>query len=707
MLAGRGGARPGRSLGRRRTLAFAAAQIVFIWAIAAAIVVLTYREDIADAEARASRTSLTVATYTRQALTAADFVLKNVADWISQSDIASPEQFRSVMSQPRYAQELRDRIVGAPQINLAVVAASNGEVVNTTLGSSDWPRGIADREAFRALKEHSTLELEVTALARNPLGRWTFYMSRRIVARSGAMLGVIVVGIDGEYLSDLYGQMSPEGEDWITLFRQDGTLLAATIENRGLLGQRFPDALSLKMVRQGKSGVVGYTSQPRWSDPTDSEPLLVVPRSVDGFPVVVSAAVRQSVYLGGWDVEVGICLAVAAALTALTVLIARRFLRLLAQAEQAGSLKAERRLLATLIDTPSALCAVVDRAGKVIYANRSFDELLAGGTGAASIFDDAALKGGDEVVRFAASDERGPHEMDLRLTKPDGSVRFLHFSASHQSLPGLGNCAVLVGHDETQRHEAQQAMVQSAKLVTLGELTTGMAHELTQPLNVMRMAAQNALMEIDTAKRGDGPAAPDVTQEPGDAQFRGFMAAKINRILGQVDRAADIVSRMRIFGRAPQGPPSTFDARAACRSAVDLVRSRLATAGVKVREELGEERLMLMGHQNLLEQVLVSLLLNARDALDSVSRPDKTVEVVARRVPEGRICLTVADNGPGVPADIRDRIFEPFFTAKPPGKGTGLGLATSFGIVRDCGGELVLLPALQGAAFRVDLPAVG
>jgi C4-dicarboxylate-specific signal transduction histidine kinase len=246
-------------------------------------------------------------------------------------------------------------------------------------------------------------------------------------------------------------------------------------------------------------------------------------------------------------------------------------------------------------------------------------------------------------------------------------------------------------------------IVQSAKMVMLGEMTTGMAHELSQPLNVVRMAAQNALAEIDPADGGS--AEPDGFEPMTEAEFHRFVAGKFTRIVAQVDRAADVISRMRIFGRASDAPAATFDVRSACSSALALIAPRIRSMGIAVREDLGDQALAMVGQRGLLEQVIVNLLMNARDALKDSARADKWIEVIARPAPDGHITVDVADNGPGVPVAIRDRIFEPFFTAKPTGQGTGLGLALSFGIVRDAGGLLSLLPGESGATFRIDLPA--
>jgi C4-dicarboxylate-specific signal transduction histidine kinase len=413
--------------------------------------------------------------------------------------------------------------------------------------------------------------------------------------------------------------------------------------------------------------------------------------------VGVAISIDQSVYLAGWEEERNLGIGLTLILSILKVLVSRRSIEHLARRETAGRLAAERQLLATLIDTPLALCAVVSRTGRVIYANGRFAQVLGQGGDSSSALRNNSLRGAEEVLHFANSPQDGTFELDLRLENSDGTARFLHFSLSHQDLPGLGNCTVMVGHDETERYEARQAIAQSAKLVTLGELTTGMAHELSQPLNVMRMAAQNALMEIEAAQESAAVADP--------RDLGALIAVKLDRIVFQIDRAADIVARMRIFGRAPKGPPSNFDVRVACRAAIALVEVRLKAAGLTIRLNLGETALTVTGYQNLLEQVLVNLLLNARDSLEGCDQSAKTIDVSARRDQDNRIQLIVADNGPGVPASIRDRIFEPFFTSKPIGRGTGLGLATSFGIVRDAGGNLSLLSRGAGAAFQVDLPA--
>src|SRR5262249_27179674 len=177
------------------------------------------------------------------------------------------------------------------------------------------------------------------------------------------------------------------------------------------------------------------------------------------------------------------------------------------------------------------------------------------------------------------------------------------------------------------------AIAQTSKLVTLGEMATGMAHELSQPLNVIKMAAQNALSEVSPA---DHREADDDLPPMSDADLRRFVAGKLDRIVAQVDRAASIIARMRVFGRTPEGPPAVIDVRDASREALTLIGQRLRNHGITIREEYGPQPLRVRSHLNLLEQVLVNLLLNARDALHSSRRDDKEI-VISGRPQAGRL----------------------------------------------------------------------
>jgi len=453
-------------------------------------------------------------------------------------------------------------------------------------------------------------------------------------------------------------------------------------------------------VQRGLSGQATIMDGPAWWDPSYTAPRVVAPRHVEGFPYVVSVNISEAAILARWAERSWLIAGLAFAISVAAGLVTAQVMRLTERTERSERVAAERRMLAALIDTPAALAAVVDRQGRVLYCNERFREVVAGGGEPRRSLHDPAIRNAGAIFDFAARGTGAPQEADLEVRRAGEAPRYLHFSVSAQDLPDLGACTILVGHDETLRRQAQKALTETSKLVTLGEMTTGMAHELSQPLNVIRMAAQNALTEVRPGVPEAGEAAPEVLD--GEA-LRRFLGGKLDRIMAQVDRAASIIARMRVFGRRPEGRPGIIDAREACRDALFLLGQRLRNEHIVVTATLGDAPLRVRGHVQLAEQVLVNLLLNAIDAVRELPVGERRIAIEAAAV-DGRVLVTVTDNGPGVPPDRRERIFEPFFTSKAPGQGTGLGLSLSYGLVREAGGTLSLLPTDRGAAFRIDLP---
>ena len=698
-LAGRRQQGPFWSSSGRGILVIAALNIVLLWSVTGGVIWQSYRDAVDDWKRTAANFSLTTAAYAQQTLVAADLMLRSMLDWIADENIVSEQQFAEAMKQHRFHEAIRDRLVSLPQVGVASIFNKEGHLLSS---SAKWPAPptyIGERETFLAQvgPNNPPMSISRTLLGLNTK-RWTFYLSRRIKSKTDQLLGVAVVGIDADYISNLFRLISFGEDSSVSLFRLDGALLATTLNTPDLMGKTFADALPVSMVRNGLSGSAQITHEPKWWNPADSAERIISAREVGGFPALVAVTIGDKTFLGQWRERLYFLLTLATLLSAVAVLVTAQILRLSARTEAAARLATERRLLAALIDTPAALCAVVDQQG--IYCNDRFRELVARGNEAGDILRDEAVHGAAPILAFAAGTDARGIEVDLQVVRPGEATHYLHFSLSHRTLPEIGDCTILMGHDETLRHQARQAIAQTAKLVTLGEMTTGMAHELSQPLNVIKMAAQNALSEVaPTEPRPEGFRPP-----MDDAELRPFVAGKLGRIMAQVDRAASIIARMRVFGRTPEGEPADFDVREACRGALTLVGQRLRNAGIIVREELGQNPLRVRSHQNLLEQALVNLLVNARDALQQSMRADKTIVLTTTRGNNGHVLITVADNGPGVPDEIRERIFEPFFTSKPTGQGTGLGLSLSFGIVREAGGTLSLLSTEEGATFQIDLP---
>ncbi|WP_445179905.1 ATP-binding protein [Pseudomonas sp. McL0111] len=247
-----------------------------------------------------------------------------------------------------------------------------------------------------------------------------------------------------------------------------------------------------------------------------------------------------------------------------------------------------------------------------------------------------------------------------------------------------------VGRDNTEVRRSQQQLTQSAKMATLGEMATGLAHEINQPLNVMRMAIVNVLKRLGN----------------GDVQID-YLTDKLNRIDAQVQRAAKVVDHMRVFGRRSEIEQQLFNPASAIEGTLSLLAEGMRGKGVDLRISETGFAVQVRGYVDQLEQVLINLMVNARDALLGKREKDSTfkpwISIYAER-DELKVRLWVEDNGGGIDPRLLERIFEPFFTTKPVGVGTGLGLSVSYGIIENMGGLLSVRNSVEGARFCIELP---
>ncbi|MBL6933543.1 MAG: PAS domain S-box protein, partial [Rhodospirillales bacterium] len=234
----------------------------------------------------------------------------------------------------------------------------------------------------------------------------------------------------------------------------------------------------------------------------------------------------------------------------------------------------------------------------------------------------------------------------------------------------------------------QVQLIQQSKMATLGEMATGMAHELNQPLNVIRMAVHNVLRKI-----GKNTVEPD------------YLSDKLVRIDQQVDRASSIIDHMRVFGRRAEIDPVQLDPREVVDGTLGLIGEQLRIAGIDVVLDMPETCPAFMGHQVQIEQILLNLLGNARDQIEG--RDGEKRITVAVTHDDHDVQIAVEDTGGGIPEDLISRIFEPFFTTKEAGVGTGLGLSISYGIIIDMGGRIVAANTDHGARFTITLPMCG
>jgi len=240
---------------------------------------------------------------------------------------------------------------------------------------------------------------------------------------------------------------------------------------------------------------------------------------------------------------------------------------------------------------------------------------------------------------------------------------------------------------EQELRDKQEQLVQAGKLATLGELTTGVAHELNNPLNNTGLFVGNA---IDLIELG--------------ATDKGQIVRELRHAMQQVGKATEIISHLRTFGRAAPVSREPISLRQVIERALSLMREQLRLREIEVAVDLGPDEPVVVGNPIQLEQVFINLLSNARDAM--ADSPLKAIRISDSVGPEG-VEVALADTGPGIPPGLERRIFDPFFTTKEVGKGTGLGLSITYGIVKEHGGTIsVKSRPGEGATFLLHLPLV-
>jgi len=269
------------------------------------------------------------------------------------------------------------------------------------------------------------------------------------------------------------------------------------------------------------------------------------------------------------------------------------------------------------------------------------------------------------------------HHSNLRLG--DGRKAMIHIMGD------LKETTAEVQRREQELRDKQEQLVQAAKLATLGELTTGVAHELNNPLNNIGLFVGNAIDQIQMNR-----ASP---QE---------LLRELHGAMQQVRKATEIISHLRTFGRAAPTSRERLFIYEVVQRALSLLHEQLRDRQIEVQLDLASESPVVVGNSIQLEQVFINVLANARDALTE-SRQKRIA--ISGRSNSKMVELNFQDSGPGIPPGLEKRIFDPFFTTKEVGKGTGLGLSIAYGIIKDHQGTIsVASRPGEGASFRIQLP---
>lgn len=269
------------------------------------------------------------------------------------------------------------------------------------------------------------------------------------------------------------------------------------------------------------------------------------------------------------------------------------------------------------------------------------------------------------------------HQSNLRLENSRKAM--IHIMSD------LKETTAEVERRELELREKQEQLVQAGKLATLGELTTGVAHELNNPLNNIGLFIGNAIDLIEL-----GVADPQ------------HILQELHSAMQQVRKATEIISHLRTFGRAASVSYEPVAVNQVIQSAISLIQEQLRLRQIEVVLQFPPEDVIVTGNAIQLEQVFLNLLTNARDAM--VNAVQKTITIVCTLAADV-VEIGFGDTGPGIPAGFEKRVFDPFFTTKEVGAGTGLGLSITYGIIKEHQGTITVENRPDaGALFFIQLP---
>ena len=227
-----------------------------------------------------------------------------------------------------------------------------------------------------------------------------------------------------------------------------------------------------------------------------------------------------------------------------------------------------------------------------------------------------------------------------------------------------------------------EQLVESRKLASIGTFTSGIAHELNNPLNNISLTAETLLEECDTLDKGESK-------------------EMILDIINQASRASEVVRNLLDFSRTEAPALKKLEVEEVIQKTVSLIRNQLMIVGVKLELNIPEDIPPIRGNLHNLEQVFLNLLLNAIQAMPDGGKI--TIEV--RSTEDGYVAIDVSDTGVGIKPDALEKIFDPFYTTKPAGRGTGLGLSIVYGIIKKHGGYVEVKSEVNvGTTFTVYLP---
>ncbi|HEY4244652.1 MAG TPA: response regulator [Kofleriaceae bacterium] len=347
-------------------------------------------------------------------------------------------------------------------------------------------------------------------------------------------------------------------------------------------------------------------------------------------------------------------------------------------------------LLDAVMNNAPDIFARLDLDGTIRFVNRVRDPHTMGRTVGSSIFDFSNEPDQLDVMITALKRMREtgePQGYDTSIRRADGTIAHYASRLGPVLENGVVTGAILVSRDVTEKKQTDVHLVLADRMASVGTLAAGVAHEINNPLASVIANLDMALEDVE-ALRGDVP--PDLIEELKDARTAS-------------DRVREIVRDLKIFSRAEEDSRGPVDVEAVLDSTLRMAWNEIRHRAKLVKRYGGVPRVDV--NESRLGQVFLNLIVNAAHAIPPGNYDTNQIRVSTSLDAAGRVVVSIADTGTGIPAHVQPRLFTPFYTTKPVGVGTGLGLAISLRIVQQFGGAIAYDTEVgKGTEFRVSLP---
>lgn len=284
------------------------------------------------------------------------------------------------------------------------------------------------------------------------------------------------------------------------------------------------------------------------------------------------------------------------------------------------------------------------------------------------------------------------HEIKLiRIdkTKFTGEISVSQIKGNNNELKAF----MAVVRDISDRKLFEKQLRHSERMAGIGELATGMAHEINQPLNTISMTIDNVLFSLENQ---------NLTET--------YLKTKINKVFDSINRIKKIIDHVRTFSRDQDDfVQEEFDVNKGILNSISMTEDQFLNKNIKIIFKPNYSVPSLIGNAYRFEQVILNMLINAKDAIEEKKKKDcengkKLIEITTNQVDE-QIIIEIKDNGRGISAENIEKVILPFFTTKDPGKGTGLGLSISYGIIKELGGDIEIRSTLKiGTSIIIKIP---